>query len=70
MVMHVLTNNYNNTQILKRTIILIFIITIFVDMITGLVKKIYFSSPGTSERTREESTYMFFLDLLHEWEGI
>lgn len=39
------------------------------DMITRMFKKIY-SERGTSERVKEETTFMLFLDLLHECEGM
>ena len=34
-----------------------------------ILKTIHFSEPGTTQTTREEATYMYFLDLLHECEG-
>ena len=37
-------------------------------MITRMLKTIY-SERGTSERVKEETTFMLFLDLLHECEG-
>ena len=32
--------------------------------------KILFSEQGTSDRVKEEATYMMFLDLLYEAEGM
>ena len=39
------------------------------DTIKALFEIIHFSEVGTTERAREEATYMLFLDLLHESEG-
>lgn len=39
------------------------------DDIEGMFKTIHFSTTGSTEREREQATYMFFLDLLHECEG-
>ena len=39
------------------------------DRIRDMFKTIHFSDPGTTLRTKEEATYMNFLDLLNECEG-
>ena len=43
---------------------------IFIDAIKQLFSYIAFSTAGSTEREREQSVYMFFMDLLHECEGI
>ena len=45
----------------------LFIIT--VDTIIFLLAKKHFSEVSTSERTKEEATYMLFIDLFHQCEG-
>ena len=42
----------------------------YTDEMKRLFAYIGFSTQGSSEREREQSVYMFFLDLLHECEGI
>ena len=39
-----------------------------VDTIMTLLAKKYFFEVGTSERTKEEATYMLFIDFLHQCE--
>ena len=39
-----------------------------IDMITRMLNTTY-SQRGSSERVKEETTFMLFLDLLHECEG-
>ena len=39
------------------------------DGIKTLLQTIHFSEAGSTERAREEASYMLFLDLLHECEG-
>ena len=48
---------------------LFIIALVFLDQLQGLFKVKHFSATGTSEREREEKTYMLFIDLLHECEG-
>ena len=51
----------------------IFHLTIFiihVDELQKLLEDVRFSQKGTTEREKEEATYMFFLDLLHSCEGV
>ena len=40
------------------------------DGIKELLKTVNFSEPGTTERIKEEATYMMFLELLYKCEGI
>ena len=35
-----------------------------------MLEDVRFSQKGTTEREKEEATYMFFLDLLHSCEGV
>lgn len=42
----------------------------FTDMIKRLIGATYFSESVTNARTKEEATYMLFLDFLHECEGM
>ena len=39
-------------------------------MIKNLFDTVHFSDAGVTERAKEEATYMIFLDLLYECEGI
>ncbi len=41
----------------------------FLDGLQALLKDIRFSPKGSSERVKEESTYMYFIDFLNECEG-
>ena len=44
------------------------IISSCVEIIKGMFKVTHFSLAGSSEREREEATYMLFLDLLYDSE--
>lgn len=41
-----------------------------IDELQKLLEDVQFSQKGTTEREKEEATYMFFLDLLHSCEGV
>lgn len=41
-----------------------------IDELQKLLEDVRFSQKGTTEREKEEATYMFFLDLLHSCEGV
>ena len=45
------------------------IMLLYVDTIITLLGKKHFSEAGTSQRMKEEATYMLFIDLLHQCEG-
>ena len=40
------------------------------DMIKKMIGLTYFSESGTTERAKEEATFMLFLDFLHECDGM
>ena len=42
---------------------------ILVDQLVSLFRVIHFSPEGSTEREKEQATYMNFLDLVHEFEG-
>lgn len=44
-------------------------LTIHVDDIKQLLAQVHYSEAGSSERVKEEATYMLFLDFLYDCEG-
>ena len=38
-------------------------------MIKDLLQTVHYSEPGSSQRIREEATYMLFLDFVYDLEG-
>ena len=45
-------------------------LVIFLDVVRDLFAHKVFSEKGSTERAREEATYMFFLDFLEECAGM
>lgn len=43
--------------------------TLHADGIKNILEEVHYSPSGSSERVREEATYMLFLDLLYDCEG-